>query len=143
MVRLWSAQTLEERAHTLLNTKCAGCHGAAQMSGLDLRSREALLRGGKRGPAIAAGDVDASLLLQAVRRVGELQMPPGKTALPDADVALLREWVAAGAPYAASARVAEPSWWSFKPIRRPPAPGGDARNPIDRFLLATMRAKGL
>ena len=142
-LRLLSAQTLEERAHTLLNAKCAGCHGAAQMSGLDLRSREALLRGGKRGPAIAAGNVDESLLLKAVRRIGELQMPPGKTALPDADIALLREWVAAGAPYAASARMAEPSWWSFKPIRRPPAPDGDARNPIDQFLLSMLRAKGL
>ena len=45
-LRLLSAQTLEERAHTLLNAKCASCHGAAQMSGLDLRSRESLLRGG-------------------------------------------------------------------------------------------------
>ena len=70
MLRLVGAQTLEERARGLLEAKCTGCHGAAQLSGLDLRSRETLLRGGKRGPAITLGNVDDSLLLKAVRQIG-------------------------------------------------------------------------
>ena len=59
MARLLCAQPIEERAQALLEAKCASCHGAAQMSGLDIRTRDALLRGGKRGPAIhpdRAGD---------------------------------------------------------------------------------------
>ena len=120
------------------------------MSGLDLRSRESLVRGGKRGPAITLdnvlNNVDGSLLLQAVRHVGELRMPPGKDALTPAEVSLLREWVAQGAPDAASGSASgsgEPSWWSFKPIVRPLLPGSAQANPIDRFITATLQAKGL
>ncbi len=143
MLRLVCAQTLEERARGLLDAKCTGCHGAAQMSGLDLRSRETLMRGGKRGPAISLGTVDDSLLLKAVRRVGELQMPPGKAALRPEEVALLREWLAAGAPQTEATRRETPSWWSFQKIVRPALPAGDAANPIDRFVLAKLREKGL
>ena len=143
LLRLVCAQPLEDRARALLDAKCTGCHGAAQMSGLDLRSRETLLRGGKRGPAIALGSLDDSLLLKAVRREGEVQMPPGNAALSPLEVAVLREWVAAGAPYKGTAPKAETSWWSFQKIVRPPVPKSGAVNPIDQFLLATMRAKGL
>ena len=51
------------------------------MSDLDLRERDTILKGGKRGPAIVPGKAEESLLYKAVRREGELQMPPGKTAL--------------------------------------------------------------
>ena len=63
MARLVCAQTVEERARGVLETKCLSCHGAAQMAGLDLRTRDGLMRGGARGAAVAAnGDLDASLL---------------------------------------------------------------------------------
>ena len=67
----------EKTARTILETKCAACHGAARMSDLDLRDRDTILKGGKRGPAIIPGKADQSLLYKAVRRDGELQMPPG------------------------------------------------------------------
>ena len=69
---------LEKAAKDLLEAKCASCHGAARMSGLDFRTRDSLLQGGKRGPAVVPGNADASLLYKAVRREGELQMPAGK-----------------------------------------------------------------
>ena len=50
----------------ILEKNCLGCHGAAQMSGLDLRQRDAMLKGGKRGAAIVPGDPEASLLYRAV-----------------------------------------------------------------------------
>ena len=36
-------------------------------------------------------------------------------------------------------------WWSLRSVSRPPVPPGDAAvtNPIDRFLNAELRAKGL
>src|SRR6185436_15798170 len=72
---------VEKSAKAVLEAKCLACHGAARMSDLDLRERATLLKGGKRGPAVIPGKAEESLLYRAVRREGELQMPPGKTAL--------------------------------------------------------------
>jgi len=49
--------------------------------GLRLDSRDLVLKGGTRGPAVVPGDAAASLLLKAVRHEGALKMPPtGKSA---------------------------------------------------------------
>src|ERR1700690_1631545 len=61
----------------LWEKKCAACHGAAQVSGLDIRRQDTLLKGGKRGPAINPGHAEQSLLYQAAAHKGELKMPPG------------------------------------------------------------------
>ena len=45
-----------------------------------------MLKGGKRGPAVVPGNADESLLYKAVKRDGDLQMPPGKTPLTAAEV---------------------------------------------------------
>ena len=66
---------------------------------LDLRESSTTLKGGERGPAIVPGKADESLLYKAVKRDGELQMPPGKTALTAAEVATLRDWINAGARF--------------------------------------------
>ncbi|MGV2339935.1 MAG UNVERIFIED_CONTAM: hypothetical protein LVR18_40060 [Planctomycetaceae bacterium] len=58
----------------LLLLRCAACHGAArQEGGLDLRTRESLLRGGRSGPAAVPGQPDSSLILQ---KIVSGQMPP-------------------------------------------------------------------
>src|SRR5215467_5921258 len=54
----------------ILEKQCLSCNGASQTSGLDMRHRETLLRGGKRGPAIIAGNPDGSLLYQSVLHKG-------------------------------------------------------------------------
>ncbi len=59
-------EMLTQRATRLLATRCGSCHGAGRTSGLDLRTREARLRGGARGPVIVPGDPDRSLLLRFV-----------------------------------------------------------------------------
>jgi len=137
---------LSHSAKQVLSANCIACHGETAMSGLDLRTRPAMLAGGKRGPAIEPGDAAASLLYQAALRDGDLQMPPGKSALSEPDLAVLREWIDAGAPWDDAAPQAEtPSWWSFrKPVRPPiPATAGAANNPIDAFLLAKLEEQGL
>ena len=73
-------------AQAIIEANCTGCHGAAKMSGLDLRERDGMLRGGKRGPAVLPGNPSESLLYRAVLRSGELQMPPGKIGLPPGHV---------------------------------------------------------
>jgi hypothetical protein len=55
---------------------CLGCHGPQTKSaGLDLSTREALLKGGERGPAVVPGDPKASLLYKVVSHEAEPHMP--------------------------------------------------------------------
>src|SRR5258708_92244 len=86
-------------AQALLEKQCLSCHGAAKTSGLDLRQRETALQGGKRGPAIVPGNPDQSLLYLAVARQGDLQMPPGNRGLTSEELAAVRSWIEAGAPW--------------------------------------------
>jgi mono/diheme cytochrome c family protein len=88
---------LANHAQDLLKTKCVRCHGASrQESGLDLRSRKTILKGGESGPALIPGQPDESLVFQRVRG-GE--MPPRNAGrLSPAEIETLREWIAAGAP---------------------------------------------
>ncbi len=141
------ALVFAQSAPSLLQSKCLTCHGDLRTSGLDLRERPAILKGGKRGPAVVPGNAEASLLYKAVKREGELQMPPGKTALTPSEVAVLRDWINAGARWEAASTATAASWWSFrKPVRpSPPAVqnAGWVRNPIDAFILAKIEQNGL
>ena len=116
------------------------------MSDLDLRQPETILKGGKRGPAIVPGNAEHSLLYKAVKRDGDLQMPPGKIALTPSEVDTLRAWINAGAKLESSP-VSQPSWWSFRKPVRPPLPAVKnaswVRNPIDAFILAKLDQQGL
>ncbi|MEO7649831.1 MAG: DUF1549 domain-containing protein, partial [Bryobacteraceae bacterium] len=142
-----AAQTpadLAAAARAVLEKNCAGYHGAAPMTGLNVRARAALLKGGKRGPALVAGSPDQSLLMQAVRRKGDLQMPPGKASLAASDVETLRAWISAGAAWPGGPAGSDPSWWSFRPPRRPDVPPAPAApNPIDAFIASKLRDKKL
>src|SRR5881296_498969 len=58
---------------SVLKQKCYQCHSdAVQMSKLDLRTRESILRGGEKGPAIVPGNAEGSRLY---RRVAGLEQP--------------------------------------------------------------------
>src|SRR5262245_20119621 len=77
----------------LLRSRCLKCHsGKTRRGDLVLTSRQALLDGGATGPALKPGKPEESLLFRHVR---DGKMPP-KTPLPDAEVDLLRRWIAAG-----------------------------------------------
>ena len=118
------------------------------MSALDLRTRDGILEGGKRGPSIVLGNSSESLLMRAVRRDGELKMPPGDVALSASQIELLAEWIDSGADWKEDSSTAtSSSWWSFKkPIRPavPEYPDSDwARSPVDAFVLAKLATAGL
>src|ERR1700722_5775249 len=81
-----------ERASAVLAKRCYGCHTGAQLGGLRVASREALLKGGDSGTALVPGDPDRSLLIQAIRQTGPLKMPKGSK-LSDQEIADLVEWV--------------------------------------------------
>src|SRR5262245_42248299 len=62
---------------TLLETHCVKCHGGEKTkAGLDLTTREGLLRGGESGEAIVLGQApDKSLVYRMVAHLEEPGMP--------------------------------------------------------------------
>lgn len=84
-------EAFEKGVRPLLVQRCYSCHGEAQQfGGLRVDSRERLLRGGERGPAIEAGSPGRSLLLKAIRHEGTLKMPPG-TKLSESEIARVEQ----------------------------------------------------
>ncbi|MDX1981056.1 MAG: PSD1 and planctomycete cytochrome C domain-containing protein [Bryobacteraceae bacterium] len=149
LLALWTAAAHAQSgefaaAQAVLEKHCISCHGAAKMSDLDLGSREAILRGGKRGASIVPGKPEESLLYKAVLRQGELQMPPGRNVLPAESAAVLRDWIKAGAPWDNTkvSKASEPAWWAFRKPQRPNVPPG-ATHPIDGFVMAKLKEKSL
>ena len=58
-----SADFFETKIRPILADNCYSCHTSSQLGGLRLDSREAMLKGGTRGPALAPGDPQKSLLI--------------------------------------------------------------------------------
>lgn len=136
----------------LLEQRCVRCHSSDKpKGGLSLSSHDALLKGGESGAAIVAGKPDESLLIEMVTGTKPL-MPAEGVPLTKAEVDRLRAWIAAGAAWPKGLTLKERqadgrSWWAFQPIARPTVPQiqteANARNEIDRFVLAKLEAQGL
>ena len=116
----------EKHVRPILVEKCQSCHGAKKQHGsLRVDSRQALLEGGDKGPALVVGKPDESLLVKAVRRQGTLKMPSREAdKLSPAETEALATWVELGAPWPAEkapvvvASIAEvrKSHWAFRPV---------------------------
>ena len=159
-------QDLDKRAYAILEKNCFACHGAYKSSNLDLRTREAIIAGGERGEAMVPNYPERSRLYQVATHQAAPAMPPGKK-LSEPDLETLRLWIRAGAPWPeirqqqskveedAAKKAAmkameerpitaeERSFWSFKKPVRPAVPGAAGANPVDAFLEAKWREKGL
>jgi mono/diheme cytochrome c family protein len=86
----------------ILETNCARCHmGVNHRGGLNMDTRESLLKGGHAGPALVPGDPASSLLIKLIRHEGPADdpkdMPPNKPKLSDEDIKTVTDWVKAGA----------------------------------------------
>jgi len=150
----WGQQpSLPERTEVqqVLKTNCLPCHSdTTRSSGLALTSRDAMLTGGNRGPAIKPGSPDDSLLVRAIEQSGQLKMPPGRTLQPN-EVAGIRRWIELGAVWpkddATTSRPKGSDWWAFQPVKRVDPPrvedAGWVRNPIDQFILARLEKEHL
>ena len=145
----------------MLVEQCYRCHSqeAARegklKGGLQVDTREGLLKGGESGPAVVPGKVEKSLLISAMRH-GDLRMPPNRK-LPDHVIADFEKWISLGAADPRGGKVAADKYhvdldeakqrWAFQPPRKHPSPPvKDASWPwteIDRFLLSEMEQKGL
>ena len=90
----------EKEIRPVLVEHCYECHavGAEKIGGrLYLDSRPGILEGGEAGPALVGGDPKASLILDALRWHGDLEMPPDDP-LPPQVVGAFEEWIGMGAP---------------------------------------------
>jgi len=144
------AELFELSIRPVLAGTCFKCHGGESTGGnLRVDSREALLAGGERGPALTPGKPDESLLLKALKHADpEVQMPPeGQLAAGTIDA--FSRWIETGAEWpaaAASNPFESKRHWAFQPIARvepPTAAPGDSANAIDRFIAARLREEGI
>ena len=143
----------------ILLLRCAVCHGLRrQEADLDVRTRAALLRGGKSGPAIVPGHAEDSLL---IKRLRAQEMPPRKRLKPVSvkparplEIETLARWIDAGAPEAVGTpdiATSDPDplvsaedrlFWSFRTPHAPelPAwpPAAQPANPLDVFVLRKL-----
>ena len=100
-----AAALFAREVQPLLAAKCFACHGQGPvpaLGGLDLTTREGLLRGGNSGRAgIAPGDASSSAVVEAVSWANpKLQMPPKQNdRLTEEQIGGIRAWIDAGAPW--------------------------------------------
>lgn len=134
---------LASAARDVLARQCFACHGPdqeARKAQLRLDEREAFLVGGKSGSVLDPGDDGVSLLVQRITDPAD-PMPPADSghALSADEIALLTEWVQAGAP-------ASQHWAFVGPVQHsiPETRDGSwAQSDLDCFVLARLEAEGL
>jgi mono/diheme cytochrome c family protein len=147
----------ELKVRPVLVKNCFACHTSARMGGLEMKSREALLEGGKDGPVIVPGEPEKSLLIQAIEQTHpRIKMPPGGK-LKEEEIQDLVTWVKNGAvwpeggpPVTSSMPVItakQRAYWAFQPVRKPALPAVKDKSwpkaPIDSFILAALEKRGL
>src|SRR5262245_10195292 len=97
------AALFEHKIRPVLVENCYQCHSADALTAkklkdrLQLDTRDGPRAGGDSGPVIVAGKPNQSVLIQAIKHLGDLHMPP-KGKLADAAIADLETWVRMGAP---------------------------------------------
>ena len=148
---------------SILHVKCLVCHGKqVAEAGLDMRTRDGLLKGGKSGPAIILGKPEQSLLIKHIadgHPSPEMQNEYFVRPVTSDEAGKLSAWIAAGAPPEIDdvLRVADGpdplvrendrKFWSFQPPKRGEVPRIRSQNlvrtPIDAFLLDKLEVKGL
>jgi hypothetical protein len=153
----------ERYIRPVLAERCYECHStqARKVKGkLLLDSRAGIAKGGASGPVLVTGDVEKSLLIQAIRWAdADLAMPP-KGKLSPLQIERFEQWVKMGAPDPRSEPAsgapktaknpgleAGRKWWAFLPLNQSAAPAvkqqGWARKKIDFFVLQELEAKQL
>lgn len=144
----------EQTIRPLLVARCGDCHGPdTQESRLRLDVRHRAFKGGDFGPVILPGKAAASELIKRITHSDpERAMPPDDPLAAD-EIALLTQWIDAGAnwPESDADRLAQKTdrdprldHWAWQPLKQALAPDvADSGNPIDRFLAAKLSEQAL
>src|SRR3954463_16631912 len=93
-----------KKIRPILQAQCQGCHQPAKAKGGYVMTDFAkLVAGGEdctkdKKQAIVAKDPEKSFLMQQITpKDGAAEMPPKKAPVPEADIQLIRRWIAEGA----------------------------------------------
>ena len=82
----------------IFTANCVKCHGDGRpKAGIDLTNYDGVMKGGREGAVIKAGDAAGSKLVMALHGQGAKQMPPAPATLPAADIATIEAWIKDGA----------------------------------------------
>ncbi|MHC1743491.1 MAG: c-type cytochrome domain-containing protein [Syntrophobacteraceae bacterium] len=89
----------------VLTDNCTLCHAApSPASGLRLDGYAGIMKGGKSGPVVVPGDPEKSEIIRRLRGLSEPRMPmSGPPWLSDDKIALIEQWIKAGAKEGGSA----------------------------------------
>ncbi len=150
--------TFENDIVPILKSRCYGCHGAKKReSGLDLRRKFTMVKGGESGPALDVKQPGQSLLLEMIEE--GLMPPEGEPALSAKQIQTLKQWISAGAPLSGKTEAPLPAaetefdpivpaarkHWAFQPVGHvdPPRITSAAwtKSPIDAFILAELEKR--
>lgn len=146
----------ETDVRPIFKAYCLDCHGAGEKmpGGLDLRLKRFAEAGGKSGPGFDPKQPGKSLLIE---RMKSGEMPPGEKKVPAEQIAIVEKWIANGAPTKRPEPATLPpglgitdderAYWFYQPLKRPNPPSfastDRVRTPIDAFVLARLRERGL
>lgn len=129
----------------ILADNCFICHGpdeAKRESDLRLDTKEgAFARLGDHHAIVPGKPDESELYLRVVSDDPDMRMPPADSGrqLSAQQIELLKRWIEEGATWE--------QHWSFAPVHRPALPtpklAGQARNPIDLFVLSRLQREGL
>ncbi|CAN5242327.1 hypothetical protein BH11PLA2_BH11PLA2_09970 [soil metagenome] len=91
--------TFKDHVAPILRTHCLNCHNADKAKGdFDVSTYATVIAGGASGETVKAGNAGQSLLFKVTNHDVEPHMPPKGAQIPDADLAVLKKWIDAGAP---------------------------------------------
>ncbi len=152
-----SSPSFEKDVRPILKTHCFHCHGEGdELKGkVDLRLRHFMAETKTHdGQVLVPGKPSESLIFSMVES-GD--MPKGEKKLNANQVAIIAQWIAAGAPTASAEprelprgfhiTQQERQFWAFQPIARPAVPKWSStdgvRTSIDVFVLQKLREQNL
>jgi hypothetical protein len=154
-------QFFESKIRPVLVEHCYKCHSTESgtvRGGLGVDHREALFSGGASGPAVVPGNLEESILWNAIN-YNDYQMPPNRK-LPPAVIADFRKWIEMGAPdprtnegvvvhSKVTPEIIEQGkqHWSFQTPKKTAVDAKQfqdwTRTDIDRFVASSWDAAGL
>ena len=130
----------------ILADACFHCHGpdpGTRKAGLRLDTEAGFFTAKKdEQPTVIKGQPEKSSLFQRLLSKDEDEiMPPPEShkSLKPEQIALIKDWIAQGAPW-------QPHWSLIQPQRGTPPPVKDTtwvKNPVDHFVLSTLETAGL
>lgn len=87
----------------ILNSHCLECHAQGkegeEKSGLNMETYAQLMSGTRFGPVIVPGSSVSSTLVRLINQQADktINMPHDKGKIPDAEIAIIKAWIDAGA----------------------------------------------